>query len=127
MRVLVGFRVWCGRGGLRGGAWGVAPLAAPGAGALWAPLGWFVASRFFALRRRAEGAEPTALAELVGRRARVSVSIAPAAPGAITLIYDGAVQTLPASANAAIERGHEVEILAVRGVSGVLVRSLPPP
>ena len=80
----------------------------------------------FAVLRRAEGREPTELRELVGRRARVVVSIEPAGRGMVSLTYDGALQTLPAESDAAIARGRQVEILGVRGM-GVTVRSLPPP
>ena len=125
--MVLGFLALFGIGGLMGGALDLGPLGATVVAAVFGAFGSIVAFTIFALLRRAEGTEPTTLAELVGRRARVSVSIAPTTPGAVTLVYDGAVQTLPASANAAIARGHEVEILAVRGVGGVIVRFLPPP
>jgi len=83
-------------------------------------------SKYIAVLRRAEGREPTELRELVGRRARVVVSIEPAGRGMVSLTYDGALQTLPAESDAAIARGRQVEILGVRGM-GVTVRSLPPP
>jgi membrane-bound ClpP family serine protease len=42
------------------------------------------------------------------------------------LTYDGALQTLAATATTPIARGREVEILGVHGMA-VTVRSLPPP
>jgi membrane protein implicated in regulation of membrane protease activity len=85
-----------------------------------------VAFAIFAALRRAEGHEPTALRDLVGRKARVTVSIGGRGHGTISLTYDGAVQTLAATATAPIARGREVEILGVHGMA-VTVRSLPPP
>src|SRR6266566_4304215 len=110
MPVLLGFLAMFGIGGLFG-------AAAFGAG---------VAFGIFAALRRAEGREPTALRDLVGRKATVTVSIGERGHSAIALTYDGAVQTLAATAAAPIARGREVEILGVHGMA-VTVRSLPPP
>jgi len=80
----------------------------------------------FAALRRAQGREPTALRDLIGRTARVVVSIASDMRGTVQLTYDGAVQTLPAVSDSDVRRGQEVVIVAVRGMA-VTVRSLPPP
>jgi len=85
-----------------------------------------VAFAIFAALRRAEGPEPTSLRALIGRKARVVVSIGERGHGTVVLTYDGAVQALPATAKAPIARGREVEILGVHGMA-VTVRSLPPP
>jgi membrane protein implicated in regulation of membrane protease activity len=127
MPVLLGFLAMFGIGGLFGAvAFG---LDAPGRTAvalIFGGLGAATAFAIFAVLHRAAGREPTALRELVGRKARVVVSIGEQRRGTVSLVYDGAVQTLPATATTAIPRGHAVEILDVHGMA-VTVRSLPPP
>src|SRR5207245_11174986 len=95
-------------------AFGFGPLGQSLVALGFGAFGAAVASGLFATLRRAEGREPTALRELVGRRARVVVSIDPASRGAVTLSYDGAVQTLPAVAATRITDGHEVVIYGER-------------
>ena len=125
--VLLGFLAMFGIGGLFGSvAFGFGPFGQTATAVLFGGLGATTALAIFAVLRRAEGREPTELRELVGRRARVVVSIEPAGRGMVSLTYDGALQTLPAESDAAIARGRQVEILGVRGM-GVTVRSLPPP
>jgi len=80
----------------------------------------------FGALHRAQGREPTALRDLVGRTARVVVSIGRNVRGTVQLTYDGAIQTLPATSDRRITRGQEVVIVAVHGMA-VRVRSLPPP
>ena len=127
MPMLLGFLAMFGFGGLFGAvAFGFGPVGQTLVALLFGTCGAAVAFAIFAALRRAEGREPTALGELVGRRARVIVSIGERARGTVVLTYDGAVQTLPATAAAPIPRGQVVEILAVQGM-GVTVRSLPPP
>lgn len=125
--MLLGFLAMFGIGGLFGEvAFG---LDAPGRTAValvFGALGAGTAFAIFAVLHRAAGPEPTALRDLVGRKARVVVSIGERGRGTVSLVYDGAVQTLPATARTPIPRGDEVEILAVRGMA-VTVRSLPPP
>src|SRR6266550_716280 len=117
MPMLLGFVAMFGIGGLFGAvAFGFGPIGRTLVALLFGMCGAAVAFAIFAALRRAEGREPTALRDLVGRRAR----------GIVVLTYDGAVQTLAATAAAPIPRGQVVEILAVQGM-GVTVRSLPPP
>jgi len=127
MPVLLGFLAMFGIGGLFGAvAFGLGPAGRTGVALLFGAFGAGVAFAIFAALRRAEGREPTALRDLVGRKARVTVSIGERGHGTIALTYDGAVQTLPATALGPIARGREVEILGVHGMA-VTVRSLPPP
>jgi len=124
--MLLGFLAMFGIGGLLGAA-----LEQDAAGQLLIAVGLGIggaslAFGIFAALGRAEGHRPTALRELVGRRAVVTVSIGAGARGTVRLTYDGAIQILPATADASIERGREVEIVAVHGMA-VTVRSLPPP
>lgn len=124
--IVLGFLAMFGIGGLLGVA-----LEQDVSGQLLIAVGFGLAGAsvafgiFFALGR-AEGHRPTALRDLVGRRAVVTVSIGAGARGTVRLTYDGAIQILPATADATIERGREVEIVAIHGMA-VTVRSLPPP
>ena len=127
MPVLLGFLAMFGIGGLFGAvAFGFGPAGRTVVALAFGALGAGVAFAIFAALRRAEGREPTSLRDLVGRKARVVVSIGDRGHGTVVLTYDGAVQTLPATAKAPIARGREVEILGVHGMA-VTVRSLPPP
>jgi membrane protein implicated in regulation of membrane protease activity len=127
MPVLLGFLAMFGIGGHFGSvAFGLGPAGRTAVAATFGMFGAGVAFAIFAALRRAEGHEPTALRDLVGRKARVTVSIGGRGHGTISLTYDGAVQTLAATATAPIARGREVEILGVHGMA-VTVRSLPPP
>jgi membrane protein implicated in regulation of membrane protease activity len=127
MPVLLGFLAMFGIGGLFGAvAFGLGPAGRMAVGLAFGAFGAAVAFAIFAALRRAEGREPTSLRDLIGRKARVVVSIGERGHGTVVLTYDGAVQTLPATAQAPIARGREVEILGVRGMA-VTVRSLPPP
>ncbi len=124
--ILLGFVAMFGIGGLIGGALQKDTLGqvliASGVGT----IGASVAFGIFAALGRAEGRMPTALRELVGRRAVVTVSIGAGARGTVRLMYDGAIQIIPATAESPVARGREVEIVAVHGMA-VTVRSLPPP
>ena len=124
--MLVGFAAMFGIGGLFGIALGgdvaVQSLLALASGSAAAALVFAI----FTALHRAQGREPTALRDLVGRTARVVVSIGRDIRGTVQLTYDGALQTLPAISDSEVTRGQEVVIVAVRGMA-VTVRSLPPP
>jgi membrane protein implicated in regulation of membrane protease activity len=127
MPVLLGFLAMFGIGGLFGAvAFGLGPVGRMAVALAFGAFGAAVAFAIFAALRRAEGREPTSLRDLVGRRARVVVSIGERGHGTVVLTYDGAVQTLPARAQAPIARGRDVVIEDVHGMA-VTVRSLPPP
>ena len=127
MPVLLGFLAMFGIGGLFGAvAFGLGPVGRTAVALAFGAFGAGVAFAIFAALRRAEGPEPTSLRDLIGRKARVVVSIGERGHGTVVLTYDGAVQSLPATAPVPIARGHEVEILGVQGMA-VTVRSLPPP
>ena len=124
--MILGFLAMFGIGGLFGVALGtdiaVQALLAFAAGSAASALLFAI----FSALHRAQGREPTALRDLVGRSARVVVSIGRDLRGTVQLTYDGALQRLPAVADNDIARGQEVVIVAVRGMA-VTVRSLPPP
>ena len=126
MPMVLGFLAMFGIGGLFGIALGgdvaVQAILAFVAGATGASL---VMGIFSALHR-AQGREPTALRDLIGRSARVVVSVGRDVRGTVRLTYDGAVHVLPAAADHDIPRGQEVVIVAVHGMA-VTVRALPPP
>ena len=125
--VFLGFLAMFGIGGLFGAAaFGLGPTGRTVVALAFGAFGAGVAFAIFAALRRAEGRQPTSLRDLVGRKARVVVSIGERGHGTVVLTYDGAVQTLPARAKAPIARGSEVEIQDVHGMA-VTVRSLPPP
>jgi membrane protein implicated in regulation of membrane protease activity len=127
MPVLLGFLAMFGIGGLFGAvAFGLGPVGRTAVAFAFGAFGAGVAFAIFAALKRAEGHEPTSLRDLIGRKARVVVSIGERGHGTVVLTYDGAVQSLPATARVPIARGHEVEILGVQGMA-VTVRSLPPP
>jgi len=127
MPILLGFLAMFGIGGLFGAAaFGLGPAGRTAVALAFGAFGASVGFGTSAALRRAEGREPTALRDLVGRKATVTVSIGERGHGTIALTYDGAVQTLAATATAPIARGREVEILGVHGMA-VTVRSLPPP
>lgn len=124
--MLLGFIAMFGIGGLFGIALGgdaaVQSLLALASGSTAAAVVFGI----FTALHRAQGREPTALRELVGRKARAVVSIGRKARGTVQLTYDGALQTLPAVSDSKVIRGQEVVIVAVRGMA-VTVRPLPPP
>jgi membrane protein implicated in regulation of membrane protease activity len=124
--ILLGFLAMFGVGGLLGAALDQATLGQLLIAVASGTAGAALAFGIFAALARAEGSRPTALRELVGRHAIVTVSIGPGTRGTVRLTYDGAVQILPATAENGIARGREVEIVAVHGMA-VTVRSLPPP
>ncbi len=124
--MILGFLAMFGIGGLFGissGADAAAQtLLALASGAAAATLVFVIFSALHA----AQGRQPTALRDLVGRSARVVIGMARDARGTVQLTYDGAVQTLPAVSESDVSRGEEVLIVAVRGMA-VTIRSLPPP
>jgi membrane protein implicated in regulation of membrane protease activity len=126
MPILLGFVAMFGIGGLVGAA-----LQQDASGQLLTAVGFGIAGAslafgIFLALGRAEGRRPTSLRDLIGRRAIVTISIGAHSRGTVRLTYDGAIQILPATADASIARGREVEIVAVHGMA-VTVRSLPPP
>jgi len=125
--LLLGFLAMFGLGGLFGRvAFRLGAVGQLGAATALGLAGLALAFLIFGSLRRSEAPQPTALQDLVGRPARVTVSIGPGTRGTVRLIYDGAVQILPAVAPTPIARGRDVEIVAVHGM-GVAVREMPPP
>lgn len=115
-----------GIGGLAGRAAGYGSIGQLVAATALGLFGAAFALAIFGALHRAQAPEPTALRDLVGRSARVTVSIGPAVRGTVRLTYDGSVQTLPAVAATAIARGRDVVVVAVSGMA-VAVREKPPP
>jgi membrane protein implicated in regulation of membrane protease activity len=124
--MLLGSLAMFGIGGLAGAALDVSALGQLMFAIAFAAFGASFALVVFGVFHRAQGREPTALRELVGRRGDVMVSIAAGRRGAVRLTYDGAVHVLPAIADSTLSRGQHVEVIAIHGMA-VTVRSLPPP
>src|SRR5436309_14050506 len=105
MPVLLGFLAMFGIGGLFGAAaFGLGPAGRTAVALAFGAFGAGVGFGIFAALRRAEGREPTALRDLVGRKATVTVSIGQPGHGTIALTYDGAVPTSGATGSAPIAR-----------------------
>jgi membrane protein implicated in regulation of membrane protease activity len=126
MPIVLGFVAMFGIGGLFANQLALATIAQVMVALAFGAVGGAVAFAIFAALGRAEGTQPTALRDLIGRRARVSGAIPAGGRGTVSLAYDGAVHTLPASAAEAVARGADVEIVNVHGLA-VVVRSIPPP
>lgn len=124
--MLLGFFAMFGIGGLFGVAAGAGMTVQVLLGLVFGLGAAALVFAIFSALVRVQGHEPTALRDLVGRRARVAVTIGGRARGTVQLMYDGSVQMLPATSEMALARGQEVVIVAVRGLA-VVVRSLPPP
>jgi membrane protein implicated in regulation of membrane protease activity len=115
-----------GIGGLVGRAAGYGSTGQLISATLFGLFGAAFALAIFGALHRAQSPEPTALRQLIGRTARVTVSIGPTIRGTVRLVYDGSVQTLPAIAATPIARGQDVIVVAVRGMA-LAVREMPPP
>jgi membrane protein implicated in regulation of membrane protease activity len=115
-----------GIGGLFGRAAGYLSVGQLITAILLGVFGAAFALAIFGALHRAQSPEPTALRQLIGRTARVTVSIGPTIRGTVRLTYDGSVQTLPAVAATPIARDRDVIVVAVRGMA-LAVREMPPP
>src|SRR2546423_10957172 len=106
MPVLLGFLAMFGIGGLFGAvAFGLGPVGRTAVALAFGAFGAGVGFAMFAALRRAEGREATAPRDLIGRTARVTVSIREPGPGTIAVTYDGAVPTPAAPAPTPRARG----------------------
>ena len=97
-----------GIGGLVGRAAGYGSIGQLVSATLFGVFGVAFGLAIFGALHRAQSPEPTALGQLIGRTARVTVSIGPTIRGTVRLVYDGSVQTLPAIAATPIARGQDV-------------------
>ncbi len=124
MPLLLGFVSMFGVGGLFGtqvfnlGA-GMASIVGlifgvVGAGVVWA---------MFGLLRRAEAPPQFSLAELVGQRGRVSVSIPGGRAGSVLLSYAGSTHDLSATADQDISAGTVVTVTDVAGSTLIVTRA----
>src|SRR5207247_9978410 len=96
MPVLLGFIAMFGIGGLFGAvAFGFGPVGRTAVALAFGAFGAGGAFAIFAALRRAEGHEPTALRDLVGRKARAVASIGERSLGTVVPTDDGTVRHPP--------------------------------
>ena len=116
MPLLLGFVSMFGVGGLFGTElFGLSPGAASLLGVGFGAVGAGVVSLVFSFLRRAEAPPAFSLAELVGQRGRVSVTIAAGRSGSVLLSYGGNTHELSATASVDIPAGSVVLVDDVAG------------
>jgi membrane protein implicated in regulation of membrane protease activity len=118
MPLLLGFLSMFGVGGLFGTqllgmSAGPASVVGLGFGVVGAGIVWAM----FSLLRRAEAPPQFSLAELVGQRGRVSVTIPAGKPGSVLLSYGGSTHDLTATAEQDIAAGTLVMVTDVAGAT----------
>ncbi len=104
--------------GLHGG-----PAALVGVG--FGVVGFGVAFGIFTALRRAEGARPFTIADLVGHEGSVSVAIPAGRLGTVYIRAEGQTQELSATATEDLPAGTPVRVVGVAGM-GVVVSRLAP-
>ena len=116
MPVLFGFVSMFGVGGLFGTqVFGLDPGRASLVGGLSGMLGSGIVFVIFSFLRRAEAPEAFSLDDLVGRRARVSVTIPAGRHGSVLLSYAGTTHNLTATSETDIPAGATVLVTEVAG------------
>lgn len=116
MPLLLGFMSMFGVGGLFGTElFRLSPGAASLLGVGFGAVGAGVVSLVFSFLRRAEAPPAFSLAELVGQRGRVSVTIAAGRSGSVLLSYGGNTHELSATASVDIPAGSVVLVDDVAG------------
>ncbi len=102
-----------------------APAAAVGVG--FGVVGFAVAFLLFRALRRAEGARPFAIGDLVGRTGSVSVAIPAGRLGTVYVRAEGQNHEISASASEDIPAGAAVKVIATAGMGLVVERMTPQP
>jgi membrane protein implicated in regulation of membrane protease activity len=102
-----------------------APAAAVGVG--FGVVGFAVAFLLFRALRRAEGARPFSIADLVGRTGSVSVAIPAGRLGTVYVRAEGQNHEISASASEDIPAGAAVKVIATAGMGVVVERMTPQP
>jgi membrane protein implicated in regulation of membrane protease activity len=101
-----------------------APAAAVGVG--FGLVGFAVAYLLFRALRRAEGARPFSIGDLVGHEGSVSVTIPQGRLGTVYVRAEGQTQELSATANEDIPGGTPIRVIGIAGM-GVVVERLGAP
>lgn len=127
MPLLLGFVSMFGVGGLFGTqVFGLSAGAASLVGILFGVVGAGIVWTMFSFLRRAEAPPQFSLAELVGQRGRVSVSIPAGRSGSVLLSYAGSTHDLSATAEHDIPAGTLVTITDVAGSTLVVIPAAQP-
>lgn len=127
MPLLLGFVSMFGVGGLFGTeVMGLAAGPASLVGAAFGIGGATIVFVMFRFLRRAEAPPTFRLADLIGQRGRVAVDIAPGRIGSVLISFEGATQSVTASADTAIPAGAIVRVTDVAGSTVVVTPAVPP-
>jgi membrane protein implicated in regulation of membrane protease activity len=102
-----------------------APAATVGVG--FGVVGYVVAFVLFRALRRAEGARPFSIGDLVGRTGSVSVSIPAGRLGTVYVRAEGQTHEISATAAEDIPAGAAVKVTATAGMGLVVERMTPQP
>lgn len=125
MPLLLGFVSMFGVGGLFGTQlFDLGPGQASLLGIGFGIVGAGVVSLMFSFLRRAESPPAFSLAELVGQRGRVSVTIAAGRAGSVLLSYGGSTHDLTATADTDVPAGTLVVVTDVAGTTLVVKPAL---
>ena len=126
MPLLLGFVSMFGIGGLFGTEiLGMDPGPAAAVGAAFGLFGAFLVFLMFRFLRRAEAPPAFALADLVGQRGRVAVTIAPGRIGSVLVSYEGATHSLTATADSELSAGTIVRVTDIAGSTVVVAPAAP--
>ena len=121
MPLLLGFVSMFGVGGLFGTE---VLLLGPGpasvVGAIFGLIGAALVFLMFRFLRRAEVTDTFSLADLIGQRGRVAVTITPGRLGSVLVSYEGATHSLSASAETALGPGTIVLVTDIAGSTVVV-------
>ena len=98
---------------------------AAGVGGAFGLVGVGIVYALFSTFRRAEGASPFSLEDLVGRQASVAVGITPGRSGSVYVRAEGQTHEYSATATADLPSGSLVTVTAVAG-SGLVVEPITP-
>jgi membrane protein implicated in regulation of membrane protease activity len=101
------------------------PAAMVGVG--FGVVGYLVAYGLFRALRRAEGARPYSMGDLVGRDGSVSVTIPAGRLGTVYVRAEGQTHELSATASEDIPAGTPIRVLGVAGMGLVVGRVAPTP
>jgi membrane protein implicated in regulation of membrane protease activity len=126
MPLLLGFVSMFGVGGLFGTEiMGLGPGGASVAGGVFGLVGATLVFYMFRFLGRAEAPPTFTLADLIGQRGRVAVTIVPGRLGSVLASFEGATHSLSASSDVEIAPGTIVTITDVAGTTVVVTPVAP--
>jgi membrane protein implicated in regulation of membrane protease activity len=127
MPLLLGFISMFGVGGLFGTeVLRLSPGQASVVGAIFGIAGSALVFLLFRYLRRAQAPPVFGIADLIGQRGRVSVSIAPGRVGAVLVSYAGQTQSVSATADIEIPAGTIVRVTDIAGSTLVVTPASEP-